>query len=77
MHPSGNSDARAIGQQRVGADQGGAVSRILRRDIRAMGVEERDPGGLGSISGWTTSPSWSTTMLRITFCNWRTLPGQR
>jgi hypothetical protein len=45
MHPSGNSDARAIGQQRVGADQGGAVSRKRALEVtrRSVSTSRRSP----------------------------------
>ncbi len=44
-------------------------------NLSVEGMDLISKGG-GNIDALTSSPAFSTTMLRTTFCNWRTFPGQ-
>ena len=63
-----------ISAQDSGSDE---VSKAAGLPGAAAGALAWDEGGNGgSMVSVTAGPSLRTTILRITFCSWRTLPGQ-
>lgn len=77
--PDGRAGFTLVGFRRPRHDEAQGSVRLAGTASRSgpARAEMSPSSSSGIMFSLISSPSLSTTMLRTTFCNWRTLPGQR